>query len=129
MGATPPTERKTVITNNVKNGPLLATVPTGQDPIKAVILTTAAESEPAVAASMATESAELKAVVSKLNDHVQNISRTLSFSVEQVTGVMVIQVIDSETDELIRQIPNEQALELAVALEQQTSSLLFKVRA
>jgi len=49
----------------------------------------------------------LQTAVSKLNDYVQNIQRTLSFTVEENTGITVVQVYDSETEELIRQIPAE----------------------
>jgi flagellar protein FlaG len=55
----------------------------------------------------------LNQAVSKLNDHVQNIRRTLSFSISETTGRTIIEVYDSETDELIRQIPPEQTVKLA----------------
>ena len=68
-------------------------------------------------------------MVSRLNDYVQNIQRTLSFSVSEDTGRTVIKVYDSETDELIRQIPPEDTIKLAAAIEEQVSSLLFKGQA
>lgn len=69
----------------------------------------------------ATQQAEAKAVkdeevtkaVSKLNDYVQNVQRNLQFSVDQESGVMVVKVIEANTDKVIRQIPNEETVRLA----------------
>lgn len=100
-------------------------------------------SEPVVVASQAEAEAEtetkpaetqppaekLQAAVTKLNDHVQNLSRTLSFSIAESTGRTVIKVYDTETDELIRQIPAEETLKLAEILDEQSSNLLIKEQA
>ena len=43
---------------------------------------------------------------------VQSVHRQLSFKVDDGTGTTVIQVIDSETDEVVRQIPSEAILTL-----------------
>ena len=72
---------------------------------------------------------ELTKAVSKLNDYVQNISRTLSFSIAENTGRTIIRVYDSETDELIRQIPPEQTISLAENLNEFSASLFIKERA
>ncbi len=77
----------------------------------------------------APEPEELESAVSKLNDFVQNIQRTLSFSVEEQTGITVVQVYDSETEELIRQIPAEETIELAASIEAFTASLFIKEQA
>lgn len=66
--------------------------------------------------------------VSDVEHYVQNIHTHLSFSVEKDTGETVIKVVDSETDELIRQIPSQEFLEIAKALEK-TKSLLMKTKA
>ncbi|WP_101759932.1 flagellar protein FlaG [Oceanicoccus sp. KOV_DT_Chl] len=73
--------------------------------------------------------AELQSAVSKLNDYVQNVQRTLSFSVEENTGTTVVQVYDSETEELIRQIPAEETIKLAASIEAQNATLLLKEQA
>lgn len=72
---------------------------------------------------------QLEQAVTQLNDFAQNIQRTLNFSVEEVTGQTVVQVFDSETDELIRQIPSEEAIKLASAIEEQARSLLLNEQA
>lgn len=79
--------------------------------------------------AVAPEPQELESAVSKLNDYVQNIQRTLSFSVEEQTGTTVVQVYDSETEELIRQIPAEETIKLAASIEAQTATLFLKEQA
>jgi len=49
----------------------------------------------------------------KLNDYVQNIQRDLHFSIDQKSGVMVVKVMEANTDKVIRQIPNEETIRLA----------------
>lgn len=56
---------------------------------------------------------ELDETVTQLNDSLQNVQRNLEFSIDQDIGKIVINVRDKETDEIIRQIPNEEVLELA----------------
>jgi flagellar protein FlaG len=80
-------------------------------------------------AKTAPDPAKLQEAVSKLNDYVQNIQRTLAFSVDKDTGRTIVKVYDSETNELIRQIPPEETVKLAQSIEQQTATLFVKERA
>lgn len=57
--------------------------------------------------------AELAEAVSHISDYVQQISRDLQFKVDESTGSTIVTVIDSETKEVIRQIPREEAVALA----------------
>jgi len=41
---------------------------------------------------------------------VQNVQRTLDFSVDEITGHTVIKVTDSQTGDVIRQIPAQEVL-------------------
>lgn len=66
--------------------------------------------------------------VSKLNEYVQNTARTLNFQVDDESGKTVIKVYDRESDQLIRQIPNELVLELARKLNEEEPSLLFEAQ-
>jgi flagellar protein FlaG len=84
---------------------------------------------PAPEKTIAPSSEQLDAAVSKLNDYVQNVQRTLSFSVDKDTGVTVVKVIDTQTNELVRQIPAENVLKLAADLDKQTANLFVKERA
>ena len=51
--------------------------------------------------------------VARLNDYVQKVQRNLEFSVDEQAGVYVVKVIDRSSREVVRQIPSEEALELA----------------
>lgn len=59
------------------------------------------------------QAGNLRVAVSQINDYVQNLQRNLQFTVDEATGKNVVTVIDNETKEVIRQIPGEEALELA----------------
>ncbi|NOX08537.1 MAG: flagellar protein FlaG [Gammaproteobacteria bacterium] len=65
---------------------------------------------------------QLSQAVSDLNDFVQNIQRNVYFSVDDDTGRTIVRVVDRETDELIRQIPSEEVLNIARSLEEQIAS-------
>jgi flagellar protein FlaG len=62
--------------------------------------------------------------VVELNSYMQNMNRSLQFSVDEQSGDTVIKVIDSETDELIRQIPAEELLVVRSSLEEYRGMLL-----
>ncbi len=60
---------------------------------------------------------ELNSVVTSLNSSIQSIQRNLEFSVDKELGRVIINVKDKETDEVVRQIPSEEALNLARNLQ------------
>ena len=62
--------------------------------------------------------AELKEAVTKINDFVQNVNRDVLFSVDEGSGRTVIRVLDADTGDLVRQIPNEEVLALAAHLRE-----------
>ena len=55
----------------------------------------------------------LEEAVSQMKDYVQSLQRDMDFSVDDKTGRFVVKVIDSETKELIRQIPSEEMLAIS----------------
>ena len=62
-------------------------------------------------------SEQLDTAVSQLNTYVQSINRSLEFNIDTDSGQTVVKVTDSKTDELIRQIPNEEVLNIAKHLD------------
>ena len=64
---------------------------------------------------------KVKQAVTDIADFVQNISRDLEFSVDEDSGRVIVTVLDSETKEVIRQIPPEEALKLAQNLQKSDS--------
>jgi len=76
---------------------------------------------------------ELTAAVGQIANYVQNVQRNLNFSVDEASGETVIKVIDSESSEVIRQIPSEEMLALARRLRElngeQVKGLLMQSKA
>lgn len=62
--------------------------------------------------------ADLDKAVSDINNFVQNVKRDLSFKMDEGSGQTVIKVIDSDSGELIRQIPSEDVLAIAAQLRE-----------
>lgn len=53
-----------------------------------------------------------------LNSKVQNLNRNLQFSIDQTSGDLVVKVIDTQTQEVIRQIPSKEAMAMAQNIDQ-----------
>ncbi len=58
------------------------------------------------------DSDNLQEKVAQLNDYMQNLNRQLQFKVDDRSGDTVITVIDAETEEVVRQIPSKEVLEI-----------------
>ena len=71
---------------------------------------------------------QVERVVSQMNEFVQTLNRDLQFTIDQDSGQTIIKVLDSETKEVIRQIPREELLEIANHLNE-GAGVLLKVRA
>lgn len=66
--------------------------------------------------------------VARLNDYVQRTERTLNFQVDEKAGLTVIRVYDKQSEELIRQIPSEEAISLARKLNKEEPLMLFSAQ-
>ncbi|MGK0304343.1 MAG: flagellar protein FlaG [Gammaproteobacteria bacterium] len=62
-------------------------------------------------------SGQIDTAVSQLNDFVQSNSRQLNFSVDEGSNKQVVKVTDSESGEIIRQIPSEEILRISERLQ------------
>jgi len=67
---------------------------------------------------------EIREAVSQLNEFVQGIRRELQFSVDEDSGHTVIRVYNTDTDELVRQIPSEEVLQAASLIEESVGLIL-----
>lgn len=74
--------------------------------------------------SAALDPKALQTALSKMTEHVQNLQRALQFSVDEESGETVVKVVDSETKEVIRQIPSEELLAIANRLRSTAGVLL-----
>jgi flagellar protein FlaG len=73
-------------------------------------------------------SVEVKEAVSKLNEYVQKTQRDLDFQLDEDSGKTVIRVYDRQSEQLVRQIPNEVALEMAKKLSSEEPPMLFNAQ-
>ncbi len=74
--------------------------------------------QPAVQSPAPAPSAEeVREAADKINKVLQSlVSSNLQFSVDQESGQTIVRVVDVETKDVIRQIPNEEALAIAKSL-------------
>ncbi|MBU2955196.1 flagellar protein FlaG [Marinobacter sp. F3R08] len=70
---------------------------------------------------------ELDSAVSQLNDYVQSVQRDLQFEVDNELGQTIVRVVDQQTQEVVRQMPDEVALRLAEKLHQDEPLTLFNI--
>jgi flagellar protein FlaG len=71
-------------------------------------------------------SEKIKAKVTQLNEQMQNLNRSLQFSVDEESGDSVITVKDVETEEVIRQFPSDELLRARNSIED-VKGLLIRV--
>lgn len=74
------------------------------------------------------QSTKVEQAVNQMNQYVQTLNRDLQFSVDEDSGRTVVKVLDTETKEVIRQIPSEELLRMATYLTD-GGGLLLKVQA
>lgn len=121
--------------------PTATTIPTGAEQVRSTPLRTseaAASQESSSSNSNRTEAKsgtlpanneDIKSAVSKVSSFLEQQAATdLSFSVDDETNIRVIKVVDRSTKEVIRQIPSEEMLQMAQALDK-LQGLLLKQKA
>ncbi|CAG0975420.1 hypothetical protein GEOBC_01510 [Geobacteraceae bacterium] len=68
--------------------------------------------------SPAEQEERAKAAAEKINEFIQSFTRDLQFTVDRDTDRVVLKVLDRTSGEVIRQIPSEEALKIAKALDE-----------
>lgn len=63
-----------------------------------------------------------------MNEFVQTLSNALDFSVDKETGQTVVKVVDKATGDVIKQIPSEEMLAIAKAIDK-VKGLLIQQKA
>ncbi len=67
---------------------------------------------------------ELQMAVDDMNRKAQDLRRSVQFSVDRELNMTVVKVVDSRTEEVVRQIPSEEFIEISKALRE-SRSLIF----
>lgn len=71
---------------------------------------------------------QVKAAVSQIESFLSSTRRNLEFTTDEESGKIVVRIIASDTGELVRQLPSEEALRIAHSLND-VNSLLFDAKA
>lgn len=66
----------------------------------------------------------IERAVKQINAYLTDSQRQLNFQIHEASGRTILRVINPATDEVIRQIPSEEALELAAALHAEGLQLI-----
>lgn len=88
--------------NNIKNDAVQATTP---------------DSSTTASALAQPSKQELQQAVDVLNQAAVIEQRSLSFSIDEVSGRSIIKVVDQQTEQLIRQIPSEELIKVAQGIK------------
>lgn len=72
---------------------------------------------------------DLGRTVQQLNEMAQAVHREIRFTVDDSTGRTVINVLDAQTDELVRQIPTEEVLAIAARFKEDADIVLMDAQA
>jgi flagellar protein FlaG len=67
---------------------------------------------------------QVQKAVAEIQRVVQPMAQNLQFSIDKTTGKTVVKIIDTSTNEVIRQIPSEEILAIARALDHLQGLLL-----
>jgi flagellar protein FlaG len=65
---------------------------------------------------------DLETAVNELNNFADNHDINLSFRVDKSTGKTVIKIMDAQTEEVVRQYPPEEILDMAASLKDLASN-------
>jgi flagellar protein FlaG len=86
--------------------------------------TIAAVEKPAQPPTTQEMNAAVRAAARQIDAYLKSVGRELEFHVDEETGTTVVTVRETATGDVIRQIPNEEVLQLARRLERGPGSLL-----
>lgn len=80
---------------------------------------------PAASSNAALDPEALQSALSDVQSALSVVTNDLRFTIDDDTGRTVVKIVDKETDEVIRQIPSEEMLRIAKALDK-LQGLLIK---
>ena len=66
----------------------------------------------------------IAAAIVALNQSLATQSRAVEFAVDHDTGAIVVRLVDTESNRVLRQVPAEELLQIAKSLERQQNLLL-----
>ncbi len=91
---------------------------------KAAVSTVAASPASKSTGSSISQSA-LEAAVKNINEFISPMTQSIEFSLDRDSGRTIVKVVDSETQKVLRQIPDEEVLQISKTLDK-LQGLLIK---
>ena len=79
---------------------------------------------PAPTSTSAPSKDEVSTAVKKLNEAMPQSAQSLQFEIDQDSDQIVVKIIDQSTKEVVRQMPTEEALEMAKAIDKMQGLLI-----
>jgi flagellar protein FlaG len=67
---------------------------------------------------------KIESVTKQIDSFLRSMGRTINFRVDPGSGRTIVSVLDATTGEVIRQVPGEEALQLAQRIEDSLSALV-----
>lgn len=110
------------------NIPSISTSPTLQNNPEASIVPRAATSIAPTPPAQPISQEQVQAAANSVREYIQPFNGKLEFSVNKDIHRVVVKVVDSESGEVIRQIPSEEMIAIAKALDS-IKGLLFNQKA
>lgn len=86
-------------------------------PVSALPGTKELVQQQAQSASSQVSKAEVDTAVKQINEFISPILQSIQFSTDNDSGRVVVKVVDSETQKVLRQIPNEEVLAISKTLD------------
>jgi len=74
------------------------------------------------------DKATLEHAVKRISEYVSASRPEISFTIDETTGTQVVKIVDSQSQEVIRQMPSKEAIQIAQALDK-LQGLLVKDQA
>lgn len=84
----------------------------------------ATQDNPVFAPAQPVTQEAVAAAVQSANAYVQSVSTSLQFSLDQDTGRTVVKMIDTSTDEVLRQFPSEEMLAISASIDRMQGLLI-----
>lgn len=72
---------------------------------------------------------QLRSTVDSVNKSLQQSNRMLEFSIDEETSRTIVKLMDSETGEVVRQIPSEEMLAISRSIDQFQQGMLLNQKA
>jgi len=96
--------------------------PHGADPAPATVQPPAVSAAPKPPAASSLE--QVQQAMKQVAEQVQAKASSLEFSIDKSTGSTVVRIVDTQTNEVIRQIPSQEMIDIAQSIESAQGMLL-----